>query len=209
MTVNNIFVKYPELKNHFSFKKGLFKGFSASFKNKPVAVYLTTESLVDGERTNTICVNTNTNIKQDLISAYYRHCIRILEKCGLYSNAELVDFIRSTERDVWFYYVDKFKISYNFYINKISFDYALMKESFVVTKFVDKYGDVYGVKPYVRKKDARITFMFYRNSIRTTIVLGYSDNLDKVVKRFCEVKLLNEKQKEHLHEWLNKLTIGI
>lgn len=207
--MDNIFVKYPELEKHFNVKRGLFKGFSARFKNIPVSVHLTTTSLVGGERTYSTWVNANDRTKQVLINAYYDHCIRILEKYGLYGNADLVDFIRITRSDVWFYYFDKFRIRYNFYINKLNFDYALTKNSYQVTKFVDKYGDVYGIRTYVKKKNGLITFTYSDNQVRTTVTLGYSNNLNRVATSFCEIKSLNEKQKEYLHEWLNKITIGV
>ena len=207
--MDNIFVKYPELKKHFNVKKGLFKGFSARFNNIPVSVHLTTTSLVGGERTYSTWVNANDRTKQVLINAYYDHCIRILEKYGLYGNADLLVFIRTTQSDVWFYYLDKFRIRYNFYINKLNFDYALTKNSYKVTKFVDKYGDVYGIRTYVKKKNGLITFTYSDNQVRTTVTLGYSNNLNRVATSFCEIKSLNEKQKEYLHEWLNKITIGV
>ena len=206
MTYNNIFAKYPELKPFFGFKKGFFKYFSVSFQNDPVSVMATFNFRLNGGHVAKFY--SVRNGEKDVIREYLEHTNNILKQLGLLENEEVLDFVESTVSTMWSHYYYKYLIRKQFYDTKMSFEYVKVRHSESIVKLVDKFGDVIGISTYERKLSGVLCFGTLDKQNWVTGYLGNSNNLEKVIKNFCKIKELNDKQISYLRTWLKQVSVG-
>ena len=207
MTYNNIFVKYPELKPFFGFNKGFFKYFSVSFQNAPVSVMATFNlRLNSGHAAKFYSVR---NGEKDVTREYLKHTNNILKQLSLSDSEEVLEFVESTVSTMWSHYYYKYLIRKQFHDAKMDFDYVKVKHNQNIVKFIDKFGDVIGISTYERKMDGVLCFGSLDKQAWITGYLGNSNNLEKVIKNFCKIKELNDKQISYLRTWLKQISVGI
>ena len=208
MTDNNIFVKYPELKELFNFKKGFFKGFSVTFSNGPASVITKASSRIDGAVTFDY-VSNSTTPKDKLAEKYFNHCKMLLEFIGLNLTKEILKFIEETYDDVWYFYQHKFSKAENVAKDKLEFDNVRIKRDGRTTKFIDKYGDVRGI--VIRESTTKGILSFGTNDHGKWVFgyLGNSNDLEEVVRKFLGYRALNNRQISYLRYWLNRVTVGL
>ena len=208
MTDNNIFVKYPELKELFNFKKGFFKGFSVTFSNGPASVITKAASRIDGAVTFDYVSNSPTP-KDKLAEKYFNHCKMLLEFIGLNLTKEILKFVEETYDDVWYYYQHKFSKAENVAKDKLEFDHVKIKRNGRTTKFIDKYGDVRGIT--IRESSIKGILSFGTADYGRWVVgyLGNSNDLEEVINNFLGYRELNERQTVYLRQWLNRVTVGV
>lgn len=207
MTHDNFFAKYPELKEHFDFNKGFFRGFSILFRNRPVTVMLDSKSRLNcNDKYHTIVTKDG---KYDTVFFYLKHVDRILSLYRLQKNEEVLKFVESTKEDMWLYNYPKYIVRNKFYLSKLEFEYVRFKEDTKVIRFIDSYGDVVGISTYHRIKDNILCFCSVKNGKYIKGYLGDKRDIEKVITNFCKIKILNNKQISYLREWLVKVSIGI
>ena len=207
MTHSNFFLKYPELKEHFDFNKGFFRGFSVLFRNRPVTVMLDSKSRLNcNDEYQSIVIRDG---KCDTVFFYLKHVDRILSLYRLQKNEEVLKFVENTKEDMWLYNCHKYIIRNDFYLSKLEFEYIEFKENTRVSRFIDSYGDVVGISTYYRKTDKIICFCSMKNGKFIKGYLGDERDLEKVITNFCKIKILNNKQINYLREWLTKISIGV
>ena len=207
MTYNNIFIKYPELKPFFGFNKGFFKYFCVSFQNAPVSVMAGFKLKLNG-----VCTYKFYSVRngeKDVAREYFEHTNNLLKQLGLEENEEVLNFVESTASTMWSHYYYKYLVKKQFHDAKMSFEYVKVKHNQNIVKFIDKFGDVIGISTYERKMDGVLCFGSLDKQAWITGYLGNSNNLEKVIKNFCKIKELNDKQISYLRTWLKQISVGI
>ena len=208
MTVNNIFVKYPELINLFSFKKGFFKGFSVTFCNAPVSTITKTSSAIDGSVVWKRLPK-STDVKDGVMKNYIDHCNMLIVTNGLNISEDILKFVEETFDEVWCYNQPKFIKAENAAKAKLEFDNVRIKRNGRTTKFIDNYGDVRGIT--IRESSIKGILSFGTTDYGRWVVgyLGNSNDLEEVVRNFLLYRLLSERQVVYLRQWLNRVTVGV
>lgn len=208
MTVNNIFVKYPELKEIFNVNKGFFKGFSVVFSSVTVSTVTKTSSAINGivvwKR-----VSNSADAKDKVIKNYVNHCALLLTANGVSLTEDILNFVEETSEEVWRYNKPKFIKAENVTKTKLEFDNVRIKRNGRTTKFVDKYGDVRGIVVRESVIKGVLSFGAFDYGRWVAGYLGNSNDLEEVVRNFLGYRTLNECQIAYLRDWLNKVTIGV
>ena len=208
MTVNNIFVKHPELINLFSFKKGFFKGFSVTFCNAPVSTITKTSSAIDGSVVWKRLPK-STDAKDGVMKNYIDHCNMLIVANDLNVSEDILKFVEETFDEVWCYNQPKFIKAENAAKAKLEFDNVRIKRNGRTTKFIDKYGDVRGIT--IRESSIKGILSFGTTDYGRWVVgyLGNSNDLEEVVRNFLGYRTLNNRQISYLRHWLNRVTVGL